>query len=102
MINYYHTGEGKNKMKDIFSIVESSPDETTAQDVGNAVNVKIKNDPVVQLVDHIIQEGINLNCSDIHLEVYEKKFRVRYRVDGHLAEHFASSRHYGGFRSQSY
>ncbi|MDE0119789.1 MAG: ATPase, T2SS/T4P/T4SS family [Bdellovibrionales bacterium] len=86
MINYYHTGEDTSKMNSLFSIVESSTDNVQ-KDVGDVVNKKIKYDPTVQTVDYLIQEGVRLNCSDIHIEVYEKNCRVRYRVDGHLKEY---------------
>ena len=42
--------------------------------------------PVIQLVNGILAEGIRKMASDIHVEPYEKKFRVRMRVDGVLAE----------------
>lgn len=42
--------------------------------------------PVIQLVNMIIQEAIKMRASDIHLEPYEKIFRLRYRVDGVLQE----------------
>jgi type IV pilus assembly protein PilB len=42
--------------------------------------------PVVKLVNLILSEGIKKGVSDIHIEAYEKKFRVRYRLDGSLYE----------------
>ena len=87
MISYYHKGESGNKMKSLFSVIESSLDNDVQEEVGSVVNKKIKHDPTVQTVDYIIKEGVRLNCSDIHIEVYEKKCRVRYRVDGHLTEY---------------
>lgn len=40
--------------------------------------------PVVKLVNLILTDAINRKASDIHLEPYEKLFRVRYRIDGVL------------------
>ncbi|UCD36373.1 MAG: Flp pilus assembly complex ATPase component TadA, partial [Nitrospiraceae bacterium] len=40
--------------------------------------------PVVKLVNLILGEAISRGASDIHLEPYEKSYRVRYRVDGML------------------
>lgn len=53
---------------------------TTAQegDEGDA--------PIIKLVYQIILEAINRRASDIHLEPLEKRFRVRYRIDGVLVE----------------
>ena len=42
--------------------------------------------PVVNLVDHILREGITSGASDIHLEQGEGGIAVRYRVDGILRE----------------
>ncbi|MBN2493564.1 MAG: type IV-A pilus assembly ATPase PilB [Deltaproteobacteria bacterium] len=42
--------------------------------------------PVVRLVNLILIDAIKKNASDIHIEPYEKTFRVRYRIDGVLYE----------------
>lgn len=42
--------------------------------------------PIIQLVHSIIIEGIQRRASDIHLEPLERRFRVRYRIDGVLTE----------------
>jgi len=40
--------------------------------------------PVVKLVNLILSDAIKKGASDIHIEPYEKSFRVRYRIDGVL------------------
>ncbi len=42
--------------------------------------------PIIKLVSLIILEAYKTRASDIHLEPMEKRFRVRYRVDGMLYE----------------
>jgi type IV pilus assembly protein PilB len=42
--------------------------------------------PVVKLVNLILIDAIKKGASDIHIEPYEKDFRVRYRIDGVLYE----------------
>ncbi len=42
--------------------------------------------PVVRLINMILVDAIRRGSSDIHLEPYEKVFRVRFRVDGVLHE----------------
>jgi type IV pilus assembly protein PilB len=42
--------------------------------------------PVVRLVNIILTDAIKKGASDIHIEPYEKEYRVRYRVDGILYE----------------
>lgn len=42
--------------------------------------------PVVKLVNAILTDAIKKGSSDIHIEPYEKTFRVRFRIDGVLYE----------------
>ena len=42
--------------------------------------------PVVKLVNLILTDAIKRGASDIHIEPYEKEYRVRFRVDGILQE----------------
>jgi len=42
--------------------------------------------PVVKLVNMILTDAIKKKASDIHVEPYERTFRVRYRIDGVLYE----------------
>lgn len=57
---------------------ESAKDtEFTADDIGHEVIV---------VVNKLLVEAYILKASDIHIEVYEKKFRIRMRVDGKLRE----------------
>ena len=42
--------------------------------------------PIIKLVTLIIVEAYKMKASDIHLEPMEKRYRVRYRVDGVLRE----------------
>ena len=42
--------------------------------------------PVVRLVNMVLLNAIKKGASDIHIEPYEKKLRVRYRIDGVLQE----------------
>ncbi len=42
--------------------------------------------PVVRLVNIILTDAIKRGASDIHIEPYEREYRVRYRIDGLLYE----------------
>lgn len=52
----------------------------------NALQVATEEAPVVKLVNLIMTDAIKKGASDIHIEPYEKVFRVRYRIDGVLYE----------------
>ena len=42
--------------------------------------------PIVRLCDQIISEAVQLRASDIHIEPFEDRVRIRYRIDGQLVE----------------
>ncbi len=42
--------------------------------------------PIVRFVNKVLLDAIKKGASDIHMEPYERKFRVRFRVDGVLHE----------------
>src|SRR5512140_440731 len=42
--------------------------------------------PVVRLVNIILTDAIKRGASDIHVEPYEREYRIRYRIDGILYE----------------
>lgn len=47
---------------------------------------ELDNAPIVQLVRSIIEQAVRQRASDIHFDALEKQVRVRYRIDGVLAE----------------
>ena len=40
--------------------------------------------PVIRLVNYLLNDAVKHEASDIHLEPYEREYRVRYRIDGLL------------------
>lgn len=67
--------------------VEVMEDEEISSKM-NVIELKESADeaPVVRLVNMILVDAIRRGASDIHLEPYEKVFRVRFRIDGVLHE----------------
>jgi type IV pilus assembly protein PilB len=53
---------------------------------GDVSESDIDDTPVVRFVNKVLVDAINRGASDIHLEPYEKEFRVRFRQDGVLHE----------------
>ncbi len=47
---------------------------------------EIDDTPVVRFVNKVLVDAIKRGASDIHIEPYEKVFRIRYRIDGILQE----------------
>ena len=60
--------------------------ETVQDDLIDTDGASESDAPIIKLVSLIILEGYRSRASDIHLEPLEKRFRVRYRVDGVLHE----------------
>ena len=63
--------------------ISSGVDENKDGDVSES---DIDDTPVVRFVNKVLLDAINQGASDIHLEPYEKEFRVRFRSDGVLHE----------------
>ena len=61
--------------------IEAGEEETDAPTQSDAEDA-----PVVKYVNKILVDAINKGASDIHFEPYEKRYRVRYRIDGILTE----------------
>jgi len=64
--------------------------DTTDDDEGS-VNVGTlkrgsEDAPVVKLVNMVLIDAIKRGASDIHIEPYEKTYRIRFRIDGQLME----------------
>ncbi|MDX1626813.1 MAG: type II secretion system ATPase GspE [Wenzhouxiangellaceae bacterium] len=60
-------------------------------DVGDEENVEHLRDlaseaPVIRLVNLILQRAVEARASDIHIEPFENRLKVRYRIDGVLQE----------------
>ncbi len=71
-LNAEKTGQQMEEMK-----VEGEQEAISKED-------DVINNPAVRLVDSIIKEAIPYRASDIHIEPFEKKVKVRYRIDGDL------------------
>ena len=60
----------------------SVEEEGKAKDEADEANAA----PIVRLVHYLISEAVQLRASDIHIEPFEDRIRVRYRIDGALVE----------------
>ncbi len=76
---------------------EESLDQAIAEaaraSLGSDAESAAASQPVVRLLNSILHRAIQDRASDIHFEVFEDRFRIRYRVDGALYEVEAPPRH---------
>jgi type IV pilus assembly protein PilB len=81
--------DSSSVLEDVMSTFDDSEMELVQEeDELNLSELKKETEdaPVIRLVNHILVDAIHKGASDIHLEPYEKMFRVRYRIDGVLYE----------------
>lgn len=65
--------------------VELAQEKEEQVDV-NAAAAESESAPVIKLVNLLVTEAVKSGASDIHIEPYEKRVRVRYRIDGACVE----------------
>jgi type IV pilus assembly protein PilB len=85
--NFYDAGDEMDEALDEFSDeeMEAIGDESDSDDINDMAKMA-EDAPVVKLVNYILTQAIQKKASDIHIEPYEKTFRVRLRIDGSLHE----------------
>src|SRR5688572_2755978 len=83
-----HAIELKKVMEEVTEAADASLevlDEEEDIDLA-ALESQAEEAPVVRLVNIVLTDAIKRGASDIHIEPYEKEYRVRYRIDGVLYE----------------
>jgi type IV pilus assembly protein PilB len=84
---------GASKEDDLDQVMQSISDmgetdielQADAEEIGLADLEKAADEaPIVKLVNLILTDAVKRGASDIHIEPYEKEFRVRFRIDGVL------------------
>jgi general secretion pathway protein E len=80
-------GESGSSMERLVEQVGVEGEETVAEDEKIERLIGVASEaPIIRLVNFIIARAIERGASDIHLEPYEKRLRVRYRIDGILED----------------
>jgi type IV pilus assembly protein PilB len=83
-----HSIELKKVMEDITDADDTDVEVLDEDDDIDLAELEQQSEeaPVVRLVNIILTDAIKRGASDIHIEPYEKEYRVRYRIDGILYE----------------
>lgn len=82
LIERYY-GQGRSAMG---TIVENLDAQTNSEDDIEHLKDLASEAPVIRLVNLIIQRAVENRASDIHIEPFENRLKVRYRIDGVLHE----------------
>jgi type IV pilus assembly protein PilB len=85
---YYSAGPSYEDVMADFGVGDDDIDFSGDDEEVNVLELEKASEdaPVVRLVNVILLNAIRKGASDIHIEPYEKKMRVRYRIDGVLHE----------------
>ena len=85
---YYDKGPDLDQMMGELGDIDNVDFAATGDDAINIVDLENQagEAPVVKLCNAIMLSAIKKKASDIHVEPYEKSFRVRFRIDGILQE----------------
>ncbi len=85
---YYGTSKELDTLIDSLAEVTSSINILSDEEEENLEDLEEKSseEPIIKLANTILSKAVEMGASDIHLEPYEKDFRIRYRVDGKLNE----------------
>src|SRR6478752_1244703 len=80
---YYNAGPSYEEVMADFNLGDEDIDFGGDEEEVNALELERQSAdaPVVRLVNVLLLNAIRKGASDIHVEAYEKKLRVRYRVD---------------------
>ena len=79
-------GESADSMLQEFTDTAIDFTETAVEQAAAVAGDDNSDAPVVKLVNLIITEAVQLRASDIHIEPFENRVRIRYRIDGRLVE----------------
>ncbi|OYP32171.1 GspE/PulE family protein [Rhodopirellula sp. MGV] len=92
---YYGQVEGESADSMLQEFTDTAIDFTET-DSGEVSETKDDGDessaPVIRLVNLMIQEAVQLRASDIHVEPFEERVRIRYRIDGVCVERESAPR----------
>lgn len=86
---YYGQVEGESADSILQEFTDTQIDFTETSEDGVGGDDEFADEasaPIVRLVGLMIQEAVQLRASDIHVEPFEDRVRIRYRIDGILVE----------------
>ena len=78
-------GTGKTVLDQIVDDIETRTEVSEQEDIERLKDLASEA-PIVRLVNHLINRAIDSRASDIHIEPFENRLKVRYRIDGVLHE----------------
>ena len=93
-IKKYIGSEKEEKQTFKLENIEIEPLSEFIEEKREDVETLIKDTPIVRFLDKLFEESISKRATDIHIEPYENKLRVRFRIDGILHTILETSKTY--------
>jgi len=89
-----HYGQSETESVDsmLQEFTETAIDFTETELTADQVLEEDQDAPVIKLVNLVITEAVSMRASDIHIEPFEDRVRIRYRIDGALVERDSAPR----------
>lgn len=86
---------GGNAIQMVDGIEDDMDLSTLAEQIPQTADLLDSNDdaPIIKLINAILTEAVKQEASDVHIETFENRLIVRFRVDGVLHEVLKQSRH---------
>ncbi len=78
---FYSSQAMDNAVSDLESEQMTQQEATQAES-----DARVDNAPIVKLVNMMVETAFRVNASDIHIEPFKTRTRIRYRIDGELVE----------------
>jgi type IV pilus assembly protein PilB len=87
-------GESADSMLQEFTDTAIDFTETAVEQAATQDSEDSSDSPAAKLVNLTIIEAVQLRASDIHIEPFEERVRIRYRIDGRLVDRTKDPRHH--------
>ncbi|MFN9971538.1 MAG: GspE/PulE family protein, partial [Phycisphaerae bacterium] len=82
-----HYGQSETESVDsMISEFTETQIDFTAVEAAAAISAEDESAPIIRLANLIISEAVAMRASDIHVEPFDDRVRIRYRIDGVLVE----------------
>jgi general secretion pathway protein E len=81
-------GEGEDQAEELFQDLEQEEEAGLLAELGEESGADLLDEtseaPIIKLVNHILTQAVKAGASDIHIEPFNRDFKVRFRLDGVL------------------
>ncbi|MCL1832253.1 MAG: Flp pilus assembly complex ATPase component TadA [Oscillospiraceae bacterium] len=89
IIESINNAYSQSEQQEVMENIDKEFEQNAAALEAEGESDEVKNSGVVKLVTSLIEDAFRRNASDIHIEPFKDRTRIRYRVDGECSEKMA-------------